>query len=406
MRRVLFVDDDPETRRVYGHLQDYWPQGFETHTAESTSEALHLMGQGRFDVVVSDLNMPDRPGLDFLKEITELHPSVARIVVSGHADHLKAAEALNVAHRYFSKPLNLDVLGALLKQLCQYHYLLHTERIQRMIFSTGALPVLPATWGKLAELLNSPEADINDIAAIVEEDPGLTSKLLHTVNSAYFGMPRKVVSPAEAIQIVGLELLRGLMMGMKVFEFYQSRPLVRSVFSNIWEHSLRTATGARKIAATEHQTLEACNLAFTAGLLHDVGKLVLAANAERDYRVVLDLSNKSAVPLEAAELGIFGCTHADIGAFLFALWGFPDAVIQAVANHHRLEGIKNFTPALAIHVAQCLQPLSRQRDRLDTRLLQKLELEERMPVWEAVLNASLEKKAARSLKAHERAADR
>ena len=381
MRKVLFVDDDDQTRELYEQLHTYWGIGQEVHTARNGQEALKLLNELKCDIVVSDLIMPDMPGLDFLSAVMENHPEAARIVISGYGDHLKAAEALNVAHRYFSKPFRLEVLGTLLEHLCQYHYLLHNERVRRMIFKTGALPVLPATWIKLAEMLDSPDMDINDIASVVEQDPGLTASLLHTVNSAYFGIPRKVVSCLEAIQIVGLEVVRGLMMGMKVFGFYERTPLVKSVFGNIWEHSLRTAIGARKIAEAEGMTSDMCNVAFTAGLLHDVGKLILAANAEHEYRVALELCEKTGMPLEQAELGSFGCTHAQIGAYLFTLWGFPEPVVQAVENHHALEGIKTITPALCIHAAQCLEPGSKQAARLNTELLERLGLTERIEEW-------------------------
>lgn len=385
MRRVLFVDDDAETREMYKQLETYWGIGQEVHTASSGKEALELMVRNRFDVVVADLVMSDMAGLDFLSEVVKSHPEAARIVITGSASHLKAAEALNVAHRYFSKPFDLALLGTLLERLCAYHHLLRNERIRRMVFQTGALPVLPATWMKLSDAVNSPYTGIPDIAAIIEQDPGLASRLLHTVNSAHFGIARRVVSVSEAIQILGLEVVRGVMMGIQIFDFYQKSPFIRSVFGKIWAHSLRTAMGARKISELEKQSNDLCNVAFISGLLHDVGKLVFAANAEREYRLALELCEKTDVSLEQAELGIFGTTHAQIGAYLFALWGFPDNVVQAVENHHKLADITAFTPALAVHAAQCLEPSSTKDNRLNTELLSKVGLDSRVAIWRSAL---------------------
>jgi len=385
MRRVLFVDDDAETREMYKQLETYWGIAQEVHTASSGKEALELMVRNKFDVVVADLVMSDMAGLDFLSEVVKSHPEAARIVITGSADHLKAAEALNVAHRYFSKPFDLMLLGTLLERLCAYHHLLRNERIRRMIFQTGALPVLPATWMKLSDAVNSPYTGIPDIAAIIEQDPGLASRLLHTVNSAHFGIARKVVSCSEAIQILGLEVVRGVMMGIQIFDFYHKSQFVRSTFGKIWAHSLRTAMGARKISELEKQSNDLCNVAFISGLLHDVGKLVLAANAEREYSLALELCEKTDVPLEQAELGSFGASHAQIGAYLFALWGFPDNVVQAVENHHKLAEITAFTPALAIHAAQCLDPSSTKENQLNTRLLSNLGLDSRIEVWRSAL---------------------
>jgi putative nucleotidyltransferase with HDIG domain len=369
MRRVLFVDEDEATREIYQQLQSYWGIEQEVHTAGTAIEAINLMGQLRFAVVVSELSLPDMPGLEFLSKIMESHPEAARIVISANNDSLKAAEALNVAHRFFSKPFSFEVLGSLLENLGQYHYLLHDERIQCMIFKTGALPVLPGTWVQLTGLLDSADTDISDIAKIVEQDPGLTTRLLHTVNSAYFGIARRVVSCSEAIQIVGLELIRGLMMGMKIFDFYKNSPFVRTVFGRIWDHSLRTATGARRLCELETQSIETCNVAFTAGLLHDIGKLILAANAEEKEK--------------------FGTTHAQIGAYLFTLWGFPDQVVRAVENHHNLEGIEKFSPALAIHAAQCLQRGGEYEKQLNLGILAQLGLAERVDLWRDRVSTTL-----------------
>ncbi|MGZ8938884.1 MAG: HDOD domain-containing protein [Limisphaerales bacterium] len=385
MRRVLFVDSDEATREIYGQLQSYWGIGQEVHTAGDVAEATTLLDQLKFDVVVSELELPDKPGLEFLKQVMDSHPEAARIVISGDADNLKAAEALNVAHRFFSKPFSFEVLGSLLEHLCQYHYLLHNERIRCMIFKTGALPVLPGTWVQLTGLLESADTHISDIAAIVEQDPGLTTRLLHTVNSAYFGIARKVVSCSEAIQIVGLELIRGLMLGMKIFDYYKNSPFVRTVFGRIWDHSLRTATAARRISEVEGQSIELCNVAFTSGLLHDIGKLILAANAEAEYRSAMEIAEKEGTPLHDAEQQTFGCTHAQLGAYLFTLWGFPDGVVRAVENHHKLEGIEAFTPALAIHVAQGLQRGAEHEKLLNMELLQALNLTEKIPVWQEAI---------------------
>jgi putative nucleotidyltransferase with HDIG domain len=122
-------------------------------------------------------------------------------------------------------------------------------------------------------------------------------------------------------------------------------------------------------------------VAFTAGLLHDIGKLILAANAEEDYRKVIEEADASRIPLWAAEKERFGTTHAQIGAYLFTLWGFPDAVVRAVENHHNLEGIEKFSPAVAIHAAQCLQRGGEHEKQLNLALLGQLGLAERVDLW-------------------------
>src|SRR5688572_27064955 len=117
MRRVLFVDSDPATRELYGQLQTYWGIAQDVHTAGSGAEATRLLDRFRFDVVLTELVLPDMPGLDLLAQVMQTHPESARIVISGDSDKLKAAEALNVAHRFFSKPFSFEVVGSLLEHL-------------------------------------------------------------------------------------------------------------------------------------------------------------------------------------------------------------------------------------------------------------------------------------------------
>jgi putative nucleotidyltransferase with HDIG domain len=176
------------------------------------------------------------------------------------------------------------------------------------------------------------------------------------------------------------------MMGIKMFDYYKNSQFVRKVFGRIWDHSLRTATGARKLSELQELPLELRNVSFTAGLLHDIGKLVLAANAEDDYKKVLELCETTAMPAYSAEKEMFGCTHAQIAAYLFTMWGFPDAVVRAVENHHDLADITSFTPALAIHIAQSFQRGGEHEKQLNLDLLDRLNLTYRIPVWKEALN--------------------
>ena len=116
-----------------------------------------------------------------------------------------------------------------------------------------------------------------------------------------------------------------------------------------------------------------------------IARRLEANGTKRESSLALELCEKTDVPLEQAELGSFGASHAQIGAYLFALWGFPDNVVQAVENHHKLAEITAFTPALAIHAAQCLDPSSTKENQLNTALLSNLGLDSRIEVWRSAL---------------------
>ncbi len=388
-KRLLFVDDEEILRELYASLDTVLGSGHEVCTAAGGEEALRLMEEKPFDVIVSDLAMPQMDGMEFMTEVVRTHPESARIVISGFADRLKVAECLTVGHRFFTKPLNFKVLSALLKRICQYSYLISTDRIRKIVCGNKALPTPPDTYLRLSEMLSSEYTEIDDIARVVEQDAGLSTKLLHIVNSAQFGSARQIASPAEAVQLLGIEVLRALMLGTQVFNFYEESPFIRATFHDLWGHSLRTAVSARKLAVIERLPTPVCEECFLTGLLHDVGKLILAANAEAEYKLVIDLANQRALPLAQAELGIFESTHAQVGAYLLALWGVSDTVVRAIEMHHSLDRAQpcEFGPLLAVHVAQHLDPSSAREAQLDLATLERLGLLDRVPVWKEVLGA-------------------
>ena len=389
--RILFVDDEPLMREFYSMVGAMLGSNYEVFTASSGKEGLEFLRRTPVDIVISDLVMPEMNGQEFMAAVSHDHPESMRIVISAHEDQLTVAQCLMFGHRYFSKPFDLKHLAGVLKRICHLKHQVGSEKLKRVISGLGALPTPPRVYMRLTEALNSPYSSIDEIGAIVQEDPALTLKLLQISNSAYFGVSQKIVTPMEAVQIVGLEILRALVLCIHAFKFYQDKKFRSISITELWDHSLRTATAARKLARHENLPAEQCEETFVSGLLHDIGKLILAANAEKDYRVALELSSRTALPLEQAEAGIFATTHAHVGAYLLALWGVPESVISGVELHHSLDParIDSFNAAVAVHVAQNLLPGETRRKSLDTELIARLGLSDRLAPWEEAVARTL-----------------
>ena len=374
-------------REFYAMVGSMLGSEYEVFTAASGVEGLKFLEHTPVDIVVSDLVMPAMNGHEFMTTVAQDHPESMRIVISAHEDQLTVAQCLMFGHRYFSKPFDLKNLAAILKRICHLKHQVGSEKLKKIISGLGTLPTPPRIYSRLNEALNSTYSSIEDIGGIVQEDAGLTLKLLQIANSAYFAVSRRVVTPMEAVQIVGLEILRGLVLCIHAFKFYQNRSIRSVSATELWDHSMRTAMAARRLAKFERLPDYQCEETFVSGLLHDIGKLVLAANADEEYQSVMRRARNDGVSATEVELELFGATHAQVGAYLLGLWGLPEPIVSTVELHHSLASIRTegFSPVTAIHIAQCLEPSPYRIERIDTHYLRQIGVENRAVEWQNAL---------------------
>jgi putative nucleotidyltransferase with HDIG domain len=387
--QILFVDDEPLMREFYRMVGTMLGPDYFVHTASSGKEGLEFLKRSSVDIVVSDLVMPEMNGQEFMAAVAQAHPESMRIVISAHEDQLTVAQCLMFGHRYFSKPFDLKNLSGLLRRICHLKHQVGSEKLRKVVSGLGALPTPPQIYVRLSKAVGSAFTSLEEIGEIVQEDPGLTVKLLQIANSAYFGNMRQIMTPMDALQVVGLEILRALVLCIHAFKFYQDKNFKSISAAELWNHSMNTATAARKLARYENLTTPACEEAFVSGLLHDIGKLVLAANADAEYQQVMERSRNEGTPVDQVEWEMFGATHAQIGAYLLGLWGLPEPIVNTVELHHSLDLHANtgFTPAAALHIAQFLERSPNRISQLDTRFLRQIGVENRVSEWERVLQS-------------------
>lgn len=385
-KRLLFVDDEPSIRAVYEMLPPFLGDDYTVTTACGGEEALALFSQEPFDLIVSDLTMPKMTGIQLLTEISKLNPGTARIVVSGFADEVTAAKCLMVAHRYFTKPFSPSDLSNVIISLCDARTFAANDRIREFVGRIDAIPTLSKTYLELTKALRSHTVPLRDISAIIEQDLALTAKVLQTVNSVRFAPARRIQSVFDAVQMIGFEVVRALVLGIQVFEFCHKTARTE-LFQTVWSHSLRTAVRAKRLAAYEDLPYESCDETFLLGLLHDIGKVVLGASCPDEYQKIWVTHRENSAALVDAESRTFGADHAHVGAFLLRLWGLPEEIAQAVQMHHSVGAVDftEFNPQLALHLAQEMAP-GRQQAHLDLALIQNLGLESHMPMWDTIVH--------------------
>lgn len=392
-KRILFVDDEPMVlsglQRSLRSMREEWEMVFAT----SGPEALQLMEQQPFDIIVTDMRMPVMTGAELLDQVKHRFPQCFRIILSGQADQQAILRAVDPTHQYLSKPCDTAELKKKLTRAFAVRGLLKNQELQAIVSRLQALPSLPTLYLEVTRELENSEPSLPRIAHLVSEDMAMTAKLLQLVNSAFFGLRCRISSPMQAVQMLGLDTLRALVLSTHVFDKFHTHTLGEPEISYLWKHSLTVASFAKHIAASEkadHQLVDEC---FTAGLLHDAGKLILASSMEKKYRQVLDAVRTGGQRLMAAEMEILGCNHAEIAAYLLGLWGLPEGVIDGVAWHHAPSGSvqTGFSTASATHAAcvfhESQSPFWMQDDlALDLEYLTKNGLAGREQAWRALVD--------------------
>jgi HD-like signal output (HDOD) protein len=353
MKNLLFVDDEPKVlqglqRQLHSARND-WKMNF----IDGAAKALEFMAANPVDVVVTDMMMPGMDGAQLLTEVMKRHPQTVRIVLSGHADRESILRLVGPAHQYLSKPCDAEELRSAITRAFALRDLLSNEQLKQVATRTRSLPTLPALHTQLTNELRKEEPSMERIGDIISRDPGMTSKMLQLVNSAFFGLPQRIERAHDAVVYLGLTTVRALVLSLQVFSQFEEKIIKLFSLDALAEHSWRVGVMARRIAEMERCEPKIDDQCFLAGLLHDVGQLILAAGLPAEYENVLSQARAQNQTIWETEKSQLGATHAEVGAYLLGLWGLPNPVIEAVAFHHRpADGAATgFSPVVAVHVA-------------------------------------------------------
>lgn len=232
------------------------------------------------------------------------------------------------------------------------------ERIARLIGGITKLPTPPVVFTQIQKVLNNPNNSAYDIAAILQEDPAISAQVLKITNSAYYGLSRPVDSVKQAVIIVGLDSIKNLVLSVSVVGAFKGHKLDQEYQDYFWRHSLGVALAARvvgyKVNGANHFDPEG---GFSAGLLHDIGKMVIAVYMSDQFEEIKNVKQDNpGVPEYLIEEKIIGCSHADIGALLAGQWKLSEKLVDAIRYHHFPESseIENSSMPYQINIADYL----------------------------------------------------
>lgn len=228
---------------------------------------------------------------------------------------------------------------------------LHTPEL--LVDQTATVYSLPFFYERLTEIINHPRCSITDITNVITEDQGLTARLLKLANSPLFGYYSKIDSIPKAVTIIGTEQLRDLALAMSVLEIFTGIPEELFSMKTFWRHSISCGVVARKIATYRRENN--VERYFAAGILHDVGMLVMCTTLPETVRALLDECLETDRLYQELEQSRLGFTHADVGRELFSRWKLPVAIVEPIACHHAPRGAGRFPHGSAIiHLADII----------------------------------------------------
>jgi YesN/AraC family two-component response regulator len=250
-RRVLFVDDEPMVLQGLNRMLRTERDNFKASFAANGHEALSMLSKDHFDVIVTDISMPEMNGLQLLSEVKNRYPDTVRIILSGESDINMSIQSVSVSHRFLNKPCDPEVLKSTILRTCRLTDFLKNDSIKKTLTRIDSLPSMPAIYFQITEELQSSDASIQRVGKIISQDMALTSKILQLVNSAYFSLPRHISSPEHAAVLLGLDIIKSLVLVAHVFKKFDLSDMPKGFMESLWTHNLMTGKIANVIAKEE-----------------------------------------------------------------------------------------------------------------------------------------------------------
>jgi putative nucleotidyltransferase with HDIG domain len=360
---LVLIDDLAALAQVEPHFAQL-PHHWKVHVSQSAEDALCQLEQVAFDVIFVDLKAGPLASTQFLHQVWAKHASTIRFLLSdSFAPDLMVTCALG-PHQVLLKPLEGPAITNAIQRAALVNRLFQNKDVRTLVSRIRTFPSRPTIYAEVIRELRSSGASAQAVSELVSRDLAISTKLLQITNSAFFAFNRPVEKPGDAVLLLGMETTASLVLGIEAFSQLDNVKLKYFSTDQIWKHCQIVANSARAIAEHVTHDAELAHQAYTAALLHDIGKLALAVNLDEAYRDALNVGREKNIPAWQVERQAFGATHAEAGAYLLSLWGLPASVVEAVASHHlpARELSSEFTALTALHLANAIDnSLTQQR---------------------------------------------
>jgi putative nucleotidyltransferase with HDIG domain len=385
MYRILFVHDDPRLcERVLRSLATREPE-WEIQSATREDDAWSIVRDWEPSAIVAAARPPAMDGLRLLTRVRDLRTDTVRIVVGVDADAEHGLRTLRLAHRALPDPFEVPALHEMLKRMLLLSEVVAQPSVRKILAQIGTLPAVPSVYTRLSRRLDDPNASVYELSEMIAADATLAVQVLRIANSAYFGRNQRVTRLESAAARLGTRLLRSLVLMAEVYGRFPVSPFIADRLEALQEHASMVAKIASKLEVNAPWRDDA----FTAGLLHDIGKLLLASHMSDVHTSFVREAERTGSDEFEVELQRLGIHHGTLGACMLGMWGLPSVVLDAARSHHapllvvpdKLDAVLAVT--IADHLAHAaISPPTVRGHRL--RTLEMLSADPRWPRWSEI----------------------
>jgi HD-like signal output (HDOD) protein len=348
---VLFVGGDPlwfgQIQRDVACLHPGW---LCLHAADIVG-AFKMLAAGTVEGMVVDGKTADSRRL--LDAVRAEQPDMICLIRSDMSDRKAGESWKGVDVPLMDSHKDASALVAGLLRSVRLREWTSDPAIKTILPQIRKLPATPRLYDEVTKELRNPHGSLEVVARLIQQDPVMSAKLLQLVNSAFFASAHEITNMLDAVMILGTERINSLILLAGIFSQYGNSGDFAAAVQGILAHSVQVGAFSRVIALRETRNAMTAEAAFTAGVLHDVGKLILAGNLPAQFDRVKKLKSAEKMPDRAAELQIYGVSHSKLGGCLLAAWGLPLPILEAIAYHHEPEesSSKNFSLLAAVYAA-------------------------------------------------------
>jgi HD-like signal output (HDOD) protein len=352
MKRLLLVDDEQPALDALRHRLRRLNGKWVVEVAAGGAIALEQMQREPYDVVVSDMRMPEMDGAKLLETVRSRWPQTIRIILSGYGDLKQTIRLVPFAHQYLSKPCDPKQLEDVIERCLLLYELLHGSQLRAIVGHIRTLPSLPRIYSALQDIAKDDKVTVDEVARLIAADSAIAARVLQIVNSAFFRLARRITNIEQAVSYLGFNAIRNVAASVEIFTQWSSRGASHLDPILLQAHVQSVAAAVSALTART----PIADDAMLAGLLHDIGYWVLAQECPADLNRAIERAATAQIPLHAAETEIMGASHAEVGAYLLGIWGLPYPVIEAVAHHHHPKRVAqtDFDVLAALAIAEAL----------------------------------------------------